>query len=885
MRPVRRFVVRLLGSFGGGRREQELTEELESNLQLHIDDNIRAGMTPNEARRQAILAFGGVEQTKEWMRDQQSSWLETCARDLRYAARTLLKNRVFTATAVFTLALGIGATAATFSLIQAVVLRPLPYYEPAKLVFAWLEHEGRPVSHATHGILTGTHVREWQRRATSLESLAVISSWATNPSSKLDLITVDGAERLRGAFVTPNFFELLGVEAAVGRTFGSEDGEAAPDVVVISHSLWHHRFGADPGVIGQEIDLLRGRSDRQRFTVIGVLPRAFRFTYPLETQVWGMLPWTVIVPSRALDYQVVARLNTAATASTAQGELTTITQELAIRSGAPADASRQQFVLVERLGDHLAAEVKDGLHLLFAAAGVVMLIACVNAALLIIAFMIDRRREMALRAALGAAPAQLVRQSLIEISVLGACGGIAGLLLAWWIVPLLRAVAPAAVPRADEIALDGAVVTFSLMVTVAAAALAALVALWTTRRRGPQEGLRVSSAWATDDRGVLFWRRAILAIQAATVLIMLVGAGLLLHSFWRMQRVDLGFAEEELITMEMRLLNPKYRQPGRIAEFQAQVLDRVRALPGVQQASMTTAVPFRGVDFTFVVRPVGGSVSRVAKMRSVDPEYFTLMGIPLLAGRTFTAGDDERARRVAVISEAYSRSLFGDASPLGKELDLREGPTEVIGVVGDVRYANVTTAPAPALYLPRAQQPNELICLLVRPAPGAAAVAAAVAATVQAVDPEQPVENVTTLDQIVRESTAEERFYTVVVAAFALTAVLLAMAGLMGVVSRIVTERERELAVRMALGADPKSVGRLAVRQGLVPVVIGVIAGAFGAWSVSRLLERFLFEISPLDPVAYLGAVAVVLLAAVAACYIPARRATGVDPMIALRAE
>jgi putative ABC transport system permease protein len=365
---------------------------------------------------------------------------------------------------------------------------------------------------------------------------------------------------------------------------------------------------------------------------------------------------------------------------------------------------------------------------------------------------------------------------------------------------------------------------------------------------------------------------------------LLTAASLLLHSFWRMQQVDLGYQGSGLIAMEMRLLHPKFRQPGRMAGFQRAMIERVRALPGVEAASMTSAVPLRGVDFmNNFESPDGGR--GFGHMRPIDPEYFSLMHIPVLAGRAFTPADNENSPRVAILSAAFARQMFGTDSPLGRRVDLGRAFAEVVGVVGDVRHADVTKPPLAAIYFPRPQQPSELICLVVRPRPGAGDVAAEVRRAVAAIDPEQPVENVSTLDRILRESTAEERFYTATTAGFALVAVILALAGLAGVVARTVSERVREMAIRLSLGADPNQLIRLAVRQGLTPALAGLAVGLAGAWGTSQLLERFLFEVRPADLPTYATAASLLLAAALLACYIPARRAVRFEPISILRQE
>lgn len=459
--------------------------------------------------------------------------------DVKHALRLFARRPVFTVAVILTLALGIGAGTAIFSLLRAVLLRPLPYHEPDRLVFAWLDRSGSPAPHARHGILTGTEVIEWHRRSTAFTSIAVIDSWQHSPTSRLDLIGADGAERLRAAFVTPNFFELLGVRAAVGRTFGSKDGGDGSSVV-ISDALWRRRFGADPSVVGQPIDLLRGRGGQQRHLIAGVLPPEFRFTYPRETEVWALLPWTQIRPSRGADYHVVARLEPRATGGAAQAELTTIAQDVARGHGLPESSVRNNVALVETLQEHLAAEVRAGLWLLVAGVGVVMLIACVNVALLFLALIVDRRREIALRAAIGAARWRIVRQFLAESGMLAAAGVALGVTLAWMLMPALRAIVPPLLPRGDEMSLDSAVLGFAVSAAMLTALVCGIAPAWHAQRGDIQTGLRQSSASATGDRSLALWRGAIVATQVAVVFVLLIAASLLLHSFWRMQHVDLG---------------------------------------------------------------------------------------------------------------------------------------------------------------------------------------------------------------------------------------------------------------------------------------------------------------------------------------------------------
>ena len=601
------------------------------------------------------------------------------------------------------------------------------------------------------------------------------------------------------------------------------------------------------------------------------------------------MPWTTIRAGKALDYQVVARLEPGVEAAQAQAELSAVAKARARAADYPPqyrdEMIRRAAVLVEPLPEHLKSEIRPGVLLLAGVAGLVLLIACVNLGLLVLARAVDRSREFALRGALGAGPWRLVRQLAAEGAALAVAGGAAGTAAAAAAMPVLRWLVPPVVPRGDEIALDFQVLAFSFAATCVTAVVCGLTPAWLALGRRVQPALRLSGGGATASRSLSLVRRTVVSIQVAVVLLLLVGAGLLLHSFWRMQNVDLGFMANDVVTMELRLLNPKYRLPGSIPAFERDLLDRVRAVPGVERASVTTSVPLRGVDFLMVVGPRDRR-SRPGHMRSVDPDYFSLMRIPILAGRGFHAGDTDGAARVMIVSQSYGRLHFGDLNPVGRTILFSEAEVEIVGVAGDVRAADVVREPAPAFYVPRAQSPSELICLVARPAPGARpAVISGIRRTIQALDPEQPVQDITTIAAIIARTTSEERFYALLTGTFAAIALLLAVAGLFGVVSRSVTERRREIAIRVALGADTPSLLRLVFAYGLTPVIFGMLAGLWISIAASKLLQRFLFEVQPTDPPT-LAAVSLVLIAvACAACYLPARRAIRVEPMAALKSE
>ena len=809
--------------------------------------------------------------------------------DLRHAFRLMRRAPGFTAAAILTLALGVGVNTAVFTLVRAVLLRPLPYHEPDRLVSIARSYRS-PEQRPRRGILTGKEVHLFRDRAMTLADSAVVHQYSSEMSSPVDLFLPDGAERLRGGLVTSNFFEVLGVPAALGRLFSSRDGEAEP-VAVLSDGYWRRRFAADPAVIGRTVEMMQvGRFEtRPRpFTIVGVLPARFRFTYPRETEIWAILPWSEVRPTNALEYELVARLRPGVESGEVQGELTSLMRQMLQQDPRISrDYIANTSALATTLPELARAEARPGVLLLAAVAGVVLLIACINVVLLLLARMVEREREVAVRAAIGAGLGALTRQLLVESGALVVVAGAAALLAAFLAQPMLRALVPPLVPRGDELSVDLQVLAFAGGLSVLLVVVCGLAPLLQARVRDLHGTLKQSGTTASGGRHLAIWRNAVVTVQVAVVLVLLVGAALLLHSFWRLRHVDLGYDGRNVITMEMRLMREPYRNDTAAQatrRFERDLMERVRALPGVTEASVTTSVPMRGVDFRRYVSPVNGP-EQLANERTVDYAYFKLMRIPIVAGRAFTEGDTETSPPVAVVSQRFARTAFGERNPIGERLDLRDRKPEIVGVVGDVRQVSVTEAPRAAYYLPQTQDPTGVLCLVARAQGDTTAAAAAIRKIVDSLDPQQPVERITTLDRIVEQTTSEDRFYAATTGAFAIAALLLALAGLFGVVARNVAERTRELAIRTALGADPRLLVRFAVMRGLRPVVLGTAAGLVGAFWLSRLLQRFLFEVSPLDPWAYGAAAALLLAAATAACYLPARRVTRVEPVSALRAE
>jgi predicted permease len=804
--------------------------------------------------------------------------------DFRQAFRTLRRSPVFFSAAILLFALGIGANTAVFSVVQAVLLQPLPYAEPDRLVHVW-RGEAASVSRPghRHSILTWRDVGYMARDAVTFDGIAAIKSWDTGVAGRIDVLDPSGASRLRGAHVTTNFFELLGVNAALGRVMTSLDDPSTP-IAVISHDAWRTHFASDPAIVGRQVTIAAGRAARSQppVTIVGVLPTGMHFTYPRETEIYLPAPWRPARSEGSLEYIAVARLKEGVTLDVARQQMTALAKNISRSFNFTQEAIDKATMEVEPLPHHMQAEVRPGVALLAGVAGLVLVIACVNLGLMILSRTVDRQAELSVRAALGAGPRRIIRLLAVEGLVLAAVGGITGAAIATLAQPSIRALMPPIVPRAEDIRINGMVLLFATVSTLVTALLSAVLPAMLAMRRDLFAAVRRAGSTAISDRTVMASRRLVIAVQVSVVLLLVVGAALMLQSFWRMHQTPLGFNGDGVLTMEMQLLNPIYRRPGRLAQFERDLMTRVRQIPGVELASLSTSVPMRGQDYDRGI--VVDGEEKMGHIRSVDPDYFSLLQVQLKRGRLFTR-DDERGAPVVIVSEEYGRMLFGARDPLGQRVKIDEGKVaEIVGVVNDVRYQEVVRDPAPAYYLPRSHWPTDLMCVLVRPRPGMeSSVASSLRTVVGAMDPQQPAGGLTTIDAIVRESTADRRLYAVVTGSFAVVAILLTMGGLFGMVSRAVSERRRELAIRVALGADARRVVRLILAYGLVPVALGAIVGLAGAFAASGVLRRFLFGVAPTDPPTYAAAFALILVVAVAACLLPARRALRFEPASLLR--
>jgi putative ABC transport system permease protein len=811
--------------------------------------------------------------------------------DLRFALRTLLKRPAFTLIAVATLALGIGANTAIFSVVRAVLLRPLAFPEPERIVkiVGFDQREGVTDN------LSPADFFDYQQEATAFARMGA-HGW-------VGFFTIAGgeleAERLGGVNVTEGYFPTLGVQPVRGRLFTpDEDRPGSPSTVILSHGFWQRRYGGNPAIIGQAI-LLNARPA----TVIGVLPADYRHIEPnpeREADVFVPYRFDRVMPNRGGHFiRAVGRVRPDATLNDARAQLESIAARL--ERDYPV-SNTDQGVHVSPLHDAMVRESRPALILLIGAVGVVLLVACANLANLLLASASVRQREIAIRRALGAGRRRLIRQLLTESVLLGVAGGTAGLVLALWATRALSVLSAAGMPRADAVSIDLPVLTFGLALSLGTGLLFGAVPAWQLSGGGVHDTLKEGARGQAGSRSGRRIRDALVGAEMALSIVLLVAAGLLLRSFVALHQVDVGFARGEVLTMQVAVPTASYGEEQQIS-FHEQLIRRVRAVPGVRAAGAINILPLsgnydgRGVQIEDRPMPAGQAPS--VQSRSVTPGYFDAMGIPLVNGRGFDTRDTQAAPLVVIVSEAMARRYWPGEDPIGKRVTFNSGipeneqqevggpgSREVIGVVGDVKHLGLDEATTPFFYTPHAQQPSyHTMTLIVRGAVPPAALASSVRHEVAEMDRQVPVSDVRTLDAVLAQVTTAPRLRTILVGSFAALAVLLSLVGVYGVVGYVVSQRTREIGVRLALGARTSEVLGMLIRQGMVPVVIGLAAGLTGAVMTTRLLTGMLFGVTATDAGTYVAAAGVLAAAALCATLISARRATRIDPMIALRAE
>lgn len=877
-------------------RESEIIAELALEIEQAYRDALVRGLEEEEAVRQVLASFRNweglardIEQAEQQpappLQPEPRGWWNGAARDVRYALRLLRRSPGFTAIAVSTLAFGIGVNTAIFTMVDAVALRQLPYPDPGRLMAIETHKTEQPEVEPWASAADFFDLRE---RTHAFSSVASIS-----PVWNLVLTGRGTAERLEALYVSASFFPMLGVNPALGRAFSPEEdkGVKPSRVVVISHSLWERRFGADAGILGQSINL-----DSGSYTVIGIMPRDFRYPgEPLvgrEAQIDAWFPMSdnqLVTSIRALRYlKVIGRLAPGMSTDQAQGELRRIGAALAAQY---PDSDRGFVISTRPLSAQLSGPYRLTMLLLLGATGFVLLMACANVANLLLARAAARSREIAVRVALGASRLRLLRQLVTEGFVLAAVGGLLGLLLAGVGVRALASAAPAAMSRISGAAIDWRALLLTAAAVTASALLAGLPPAWRMAHGCVEGALRESGRGITS--GVHRLRSALVVFQVAVALLLLVGSGLLIRSFARVLDTDPGFDARNLLTLSTQMPLDAGTPARRTAAWRL-LRDRVLAIPGVRKVAVVSRLPLMGSmlgSWMFVEgQSLGDQQRRDVEYRVATPDYFATMGIPLRTGRLFDDHDDANATSILLVNESAARVFWPGQNPVGKRVKLGANPERqpwitVIGVVGDLRHTALDVAPRPEIYRPYAVNPLGAPILVVRTGSDPRAFIPMLTSAVQAMGADVPVYNIYEMSSLVARSTAQRRFVMQLLTGFALAALLLAGIGIYGIISQAVVQRTQEIGLRIALGATPRAALGLVFRQGMRLLAAGMAAGALAAMILTRLMGKLLFEVQPLDPAAFGGAIFALSVFALLACYLPARRATQVDPLAALRAD
>jgi putative ABC transport system permease protein len=853
---------------------------------MHNEDNLRAGMSPTEARREALTKLGGVEQTKQAYRERRDlPVLETLLQDIRYGAGMLRKNPGFTCVAVLTLALGIGASTSVFSLLNAVLIRSLPYQEPERLVYLWSPNPRfqLPVEYLTP---MNADFFDLQKQNRSFASLALFGV------ARFNLASEGRADAIGGARVTGDFFKTMGIAPELGRPVDARDDQPGQDqVAVISNRLWRTQFGAEPDIVGKAFLL-----DARPYRIIGVMPASFGFPHATDvmdaakvTDIW--IPWAMTAEQKGNRNDsagnAIGRLRQGVPLEQAQAEMSALMAKIDLLR----PVKDQGFgALVIPFVASVTAAPRHALLLLMGAVTLLLFIACSNVASLAMARATGRIREMGVRAALGAGRPRLIRQLLTESLFLAAGGGAVGCCMASTSIRLLMRVDPGNIPRLDQTSLDSRVLFFALGVSVLTGLLFGLFPALSASRCDPSEILAHSGTRSVKGTRSRF-RQGLIVAQVALTVVLLTGSGLLIRSLMRVQSVEKGFEPNSTVTMNLSL-DQRYTQPDRQIPFYHNLIDRLSALPAVQAAGAVTNLPL-GHGETLSWLTVEGypfDEKVFFQTRSVTPHYFAAMGIRLLEGRSITDDDAIGRPLVAIVNRSFAEKYFPGQNVLGKRFHFIDGNSNpawwaIVGVVADVRHASLEEQPQLQAYLPFWQSSAPAASIVLRTSGDPLSLASAVRKEVNTIDPALAVADIRTMDQLVSESTAIRRFQTFLLSVFAGAALLLSLVGLYALLAYSVRQRTAELGLRMALGAQKRDVMRLVIGQGASLAFAGIALGLVSALVLTRLLTSLLFEVKATDAITFASVAIVFCVIALVACYVPARRAMRVDPMVALRYE
>ncbi len=865
----------------------DIDEEMRLHVEMETGANIERGMSPAAAREAALRSFGNIGSLRDQAYEVRGGgMIETLWQDIKYAARGLAKHKAFTAVAVITLALGIGANTAIFSVVNELLLRPLPYADAERLVMLWeVTPEGR-----NQNTTSRANFRGWREQNTTFEKMSAFTD------QRLNLTGVGEAEEITVQFATPELFDVLGVQPFVGRGMTAADGQAgASQVAILGYGIWQRRFGGDPTVVGKQITL-NGAS----ITVAGVLPRSFQWHIKSKSgtgraaEIWMPLTMPTEGPGvRGRFLSAVGRLKPGVSIEQAAADLKTIHARLEQDSPQFNHGYRTEVI---PLREQFVGNVRIALWILLGAVGFVLLIACANVANLVLSRAAARAKEIALRTALGASRTRIIRQLLTESLMLALLGSISGLLLAWWGMRALVAISPRDLISLQSVGINFTVLAWTLGISLLTGVVFGLAPALEATRLNLNDSLKEGGKGTGGEgaRGRRL-RGAFVVTEVALALVLLASAGLLIKSFLRMQAIDTGFNTDNVLTMVLRLPAAKYKTDPEVVTFFRNISDRVKTLPGVESAGIVNYLPLYGglgaaTGFTVEGRPPlppGRDLS--TNVRVSDADYFKVMRIPLLRGRNFTDAETREVKSVVLISESLAQKYFPGEEPLGQRVKVQMSekpvPAEIIGIVGDVRYDSLIDNAEPTTYMPHPDLTYEFMTLVIRTSGDPTALAPAVQREVRSLDPEQPISDVRTMNQVMAETVGRARFSTLLLGLFAALATVLAAVGIFGVMNYSLSLRTREIGLRMALGAQPAQVLVLMLRQGLSLTLIGTVIGLASAFALTRLLSSLLFGVTAADPATFGGIVVLLIIVSLIACYLPARRAMRIDPLIALRSE
>jgi len=886
IRKLLKLWARILGTVRNESRDTEFQTEIDEHVRLLTERYRRQGMTIEAATLAARRQFGNITLLNEDRRDMQVfPAIESLRADLTYALRMLRKNRGFAAAAVVTLALGIGANTAIFSVCYAVLFKPLPYAEPSRIVTLWERQRDGTLSD-----VAPANFVDWRDASRSFSGMAAVR--ASSFASSFILGGRSEASRLAGGDVSSSFFSVLGVRFTLGRNFlPEEDRPGRNRVAILSNPAWRDRFGADHDIVGKAITL-----NDDSYTVVGVLPADFQFGSTAadfqarsQADIWAPL---ALDPQRlqrgSHTLRVIARLAPGVTQAQAQAELDLIAASMA---RVYPDNNRDMGIAAISLTDRVTATVRGPLRMLLGAVGLVLLIACANVANLLLSRAAARQTEMAVRVALGASHGRLAQQLLTESLLLAGIGGTVGLLVALGVTAALAPHLPPDLSRAAGMAGDVRILAFTALISLATGIFFGLGPLVGMRRISAGESLKQSSRVAGASHSRL--RNVLAVAQISLAIILLIGAGLMAKSFWALTHVSPGFRADRILTARLSLPRSRYPDNRRIAAFERELLETLSRKPGVQSAGLATYLPLSALDngWSFIVEgrpPLPVGMYNMAKYRPASAGYFETIGIPVLRGRSFTPADTADSPWVTVINESMAREYWGEQDPIGRRLQFgAETWRTVIGVVGDVLHEGLDGETKPEMYVPMEQAPNTESgpTIVVRTALDTAAAAGELRGAVAAIDRAIPVDRIQTMEQLVSGSVAQPRFRTVILAAFSMLALVMASIGIYGVMNYLVIQRTREFAIRVSMGATRAEVLRLVLSRAAALIGAGTCLGLAGSVGLVRVITGLLFATAPLDPLTFAAAPALLAGVAVAASYLPASRATRVDPMVALRYE